>query len=142
MPRASNSLSSWAVVLGLFIGSLVVPIALSFIWRRFRPPNPRGIHFGKQAVEWAQSRFPEELRPMAAFVADLLREQLGVGFAQLEPHTRFIEDLGMDDLEPVEVLMALEDDLGIEISDADAEHLLTISGLVQYLHDRLQASSE
>jgi acyl carrier protein len=114
-----------------------VLVILSALWRRFHPPKPRGVRFSPKAVQWAESRFPTELRPVASYVADLLRDQLGVGFAQLEPHTRFIEDLGMDDMEPVEVLMALEEDLGFGIGAEDAERLLTISELVDYIHHRL-----
>lgn len=74
---------------------------------------------------------------MAAFVAELLCEQLGVGFEQLEPQTRFLEDLAMDDLEPVEIVMALEEELGISIPQEDCAGLGTVEELVRYLHGRM-----
>ena len=132
----SSSELAITIVLTLVVGLLVLPMTLSALWSRFHPP-PRGVRFSPKAAHWAESRFPAELRPNAAFVADLLRNQLGVGFAQLEPQTRFIEDLRMDDLEPVEVVMALEEELGLEIPDEDVEPLLTVTKLVDYLHHRL-----
>ena len=131
-----------ALVLGLIAGLIVLPMVLSSLWYRFHPRKGRGIHFSPAAGEWAAARFSPEFRAIAAFVADLLREQLGVGFAQLEPETSFIEDLHMIDLEPVEVVMALEQELGFEIPDEDCESLATISALVLYLHRRLHASHE
>jgi acyl carrier protein len=108
----------------------------------FRSRKSRGVHFGAAAAQWAESRFSPELQPVGAFVADLLCEQLGVGFAQLEPQTRFTEDLDMTELEPVEVVMALEEELGIKIPDDDAPRLSTISDLVRYLYDRLQKNEQ
>ncbi len=133
----SNDFISIAVIIGLLLGLLV----LRTIWYYHRRKH-RGIHFGPAAAGWAESRFPLELRPVAAFVADLLRDQLGVGFAQLEPQTRFIEDLDMTDLEPAEVVMALEEELGIKIPDDDVQHIYTISELVHYLANRLPASTD
>ena len=138
----NSSALAITIILALVVGLLVLPMTLSALWYRFHPARPRGVRFSPKAAQWAESRFPAELRPIAAFAADLLRDQLGVGFAQLEPQTRFIEDLGMDDLEPVEVVMALEEELDIEIPDADAKPLLTVSELVDYLHHRLHAPNK
>jgi acyl carrier protein len=129
-------------VLILVIGLLVLPMAGSALWYRFHPRTPTGVRFSAAAEAWAESRFSAELRPMAAFVADLLCEQLGIALAPLEPQSRFTEDLSMDDLEPVEVVMALEEELGIDIPAEDSEHIPTISELVHYLHHRVNASKE
>jgi acyl carrier protein len=77
------------------------------------------------------------LQAVAAFVAEVLCEQIGVPLSQLEPATRFTEDLGMDELEPVEFVMALEDDLEFSIPDEDCARLGTVAVLVWYLHERI-----
>ena len=95
----------------------------------------------KQADHWAASRFPGADRHVAAKVAEILVAQLGVSFDSLAPTTRFIEDLGMDDLEPAEVVMALEEEFRFSIPDADCERLVNIADLVRYLHERVQANA-
>src|SRR4051794_9654123 len=108
-----------ALVLGLIVGLIVLPMVLSSLWYRSRLRKGGGLHFTPAAAEWAAARFSPEFRAIAAFVA--------VGFARLEPETSFIQDLHMIDLEPVEVVMALEQELGFEIPDKDCESLATIS---------------
>jgi len=101
-------------------------------------PRPEPSHIPSNAAElWAASRFPTELRSIAAFVADILCDNLGVDFNVLNPHSNFIEDLGMDDLEPVEVVMALEEHFAIAIPDSDTVLLNTIADLVAYLYTRI-----
>jgi acyl carrier protein len=48
-------------------------------------------------------------------------------------------DLEMDDLEPVELLMALESDLAITIPEEEADRLQTVAGLIEYLHERVES---
>ena len=110
-----------------------------FDW--FRSRQPRGIHSGEAAAEWARCRFPPEFRPIAAYVADLLCEQLGVNLSSIEPATAFTTDLRMDELEPVEVVMALDEDLGVSIPDKDCAQLMTVADLVKYLHERISSKS-
>src|ERR1051325_1043938 len=88
---------------------------------------------------WATTLFPEAQRDIARRVADILIEQVGVGLDSLAPNTRFIEDLGMTDLEPVEVVMALEVEFGFAIPSADCEPLETIQDLVRYLDQRVRS---
>jgi acyl carrier protein len=104
-----------AFVFGLLIALLILPMALSSLWYRYHPRKSLATHPSPAAQDWAAARFSPEQRLVAAVVAQLLCEQLSVGFAQLEPHTRFIEDLDMTDLEPVEVVMAIEEEFKIEI---------------------------
>ena len=85
-------------------------------------------------VRWSASHFPDEQRSVAARVARILVEILGCGFDSLTPGSRFIEDLLMTDLEPVEVLVALEREFGVSIPAEDGERLNTIADLVRYLH--------
>ncbi len=103
----------------------------------FQRTQPRGVHFGEAAAQWASTRFAPHLQPIAAYVADLLCEQLGVQLSVIESGTTFTADLRMDELEPVECVLALEEDLGIAIPDEDCTRLNTVTDLVLYLHERL-----
>jgi acyl carrier protein len=105
----------------------------------FGTTQPRGIHFGKAAAAWASTRLPAPLQSVAAYVADLLCEQLGVTLSHIEPTTTFTTDLQMDENEPVEFVMVLEEDLCISIPDDDYTRLTTVQDLVLYLHKRLCA---
>ena len=87
---------------------------------------------------WARSYFPEAQQSLAADVASILVEQLGVSLKSLYPTARFIEDLGVDDLDAVEVVMALEEEFEFSIPDDDCECLMTVVELVEYLYRRVQ----
>jgi len=67
---------------------------------------------------------------------EVIVEQLSVDESQLKPETNFIDDLGADSLDAVEVLMAIEEEFGFEISDEDAEKLQTFGKLQKYVEDR------
>jgi acyl carrier protein len=93
----------------------------------------------KQANLWAARYYPGPERVVAATTARLVVEQQDVGFEQLSPETRFIEDLQMrDPLEGVELVMAVEGEFGIEIPKELAEAVETLGDLVSYLHERVQ----
>jgi acyl carrier protein len=115
--------------------AVIVAILLAPFWRRHQKRKQR--EFALARSRWAQSRFAPPLHHVAETVADIVCEQLGVGLAQLEPHTTFFGDLGADELEPDEIVMALEEEFQIEISDEDAERIETISDLVAYIHRRV-----
>ena len=74
---------------------------------------------------------------MGAFSEDRVREiiakDLEVGIQQLTPEAKFIEDLGADSLDIVELVMALEEEFGIDIPDEDAEKLKTVGDAMNYL---------
>ena len=57
-----------------------------------------------------------------------IAEQLGVDEGEIAPESHFIDDLGADSLDTVELVMQLEDEYGIEIPDEDAEKLQTVGG--------------
>ena len=59
-------------------------------------------------------------------VKDIIVEQLGVNPEQVTPEASFIEDLGADSLDTVELVMAFEEEFGAEIPDEDAEKLTTV----------------
>jgi acyl carrier protein len=62
-------------------------------------------------------------------------DQLGVKPDQVTPEAKFIEDLGADSLDTVELVMALEEEFGNEIPDEEAEKLVTVGHVVSYIED-------
>jgi acyl carrier protein len=92
----------------------------------------------EQGDLWAARFYPGDQSRVAAITVSILVENVGVGFERMEPSTRFIEDLGMDELEPVEFVMALEEEFGFKISDEDAARLGTLGALISYLHERVR----
>ena len=72
---------------------------------------------------------------MATFeeVKDVIVEKLGVDADKVTPEARFVEDLGADSLETVELIMGLEDRFGITISDEDAEQIRTVQAAIDYI---------
>ncbi|MBI3080669.1 MAG: acyl carrier protein [candidate division NC10 bacterium] len=69
-------------------------------------------------------------------VKKIIVEQLGVEELQVSPEAKFIEDLGADSLDTVELVMALEEEFGLEIPDEEAEKILTVGAAIQYIKDR------
>jgi acyl carrier protein len=68
-------------------------------------------------------------------VKEIIVEQLGVNADQVTSEAKFIEDLGADSLDIVELVMALEEEFGKEIPDEQAEKLLTVGDVVKYIED-------
>lgn len=66
-------------------------------------------------------------------VKEIIVEQLGVNAEQVTTEASFIEDLGADSLDTVELVMAFEEEFGAEIPDEDAEKLTTVGGVIEYL---------
>ena len=66
-------------------------------------------------------------------VREIISEQLGVAANEVTPEASFIEDLGADSLDIVELVMALEEEYGMEISDEDAEKIRTVKDVVSYI---------
>jgi acyl carrier protein len=72
-------------------------------------------------------------------VAEIIVEQLGVTREEVVPEASFIDDLGADSLDIVELVMAMEEEFDVEIPDEDAEKIQTIGSAVQYLKEKLEA---
>ena len=68
-------------------------------------------------------------------IKDIIVEQLGVNADQVTPEAKFIEDLGADSLDTVELVMALEEEFGLEIPDEEAEKLQTVGDVNKYVED-------
>lgn len=68
-----------------------------------------------------------------AKVKKIIVEQLGVDEAEVTPEAKFIDDLGADSLDTVELVMALEEEFGVEIPDEDAEKITTVKGALDYI---------
>ena len=69
-------------------------------------------------------------------VKDIIVEQLGVNPEQVTPEASFIEDLGADSLDIVELVMAFEEEFGVEVPDEDAEKLQTVGDVIRYIEER------
>ncbi len=76
---------------------------------------------------------------LEAKVTDLIVEQLGVSKEEAVMNASFIDDLGADSLDIVELVMTLEETFDIEIPDDDAEKMQTIADAVGYLKERVDA---
>ena len=71
-------------------------------------------------------------------VKKIVVEQLGVSEDQVTPEAKFIEDLGADSLDQVELVMALEEEFGSDIPDEDAEKLTTVGDAIKYIESKSQ----
>lgn len=69
-------------------------------------------------------------------VKDIIVEQLGVNAEQVTPEASFIDDLGADSLDSVELIMAFEEEFGAAIPEEDAESLTTVGKVVDYLKSK------
>lgn len=72
-------------------------------------------------------------------VRDIIVDQLGVNAEQVVKDARFIEDLGADSLDTVELVMAFEEEFSIEVPDEEAEKLQTVGDVVSYVEEHSQA---
>jgi acyl carrier protein len=68
-------------------------------------------------------------------IKEVVAEQLDCDIAEIKEDSKFIEDLGADSLDVVELVMALEEEFDIEIPDEDAEGILTVADALKYIED-------
>ena len=71
-------------------------------------------------------------------VKHILVEQLGVDEEEVKPEAKFVDDLGADSLDVVELVMALEEEFGLEINDEDAEKLVSVKMAVEYIENHVK----
>ena len=70
-------------------------------------------------------------------VIEIIVEQLGVSEEEVTMEASFIDDLGADSLDLVELIMAMEEEFGLEISDEDAEKIQTVQDVVNYINEHI-----
>ena len=72
-------------------------------------------------------------------VSEIIVEQLGISKEEVKPEASFIDDLGADSLDIVELVMAMEEEFDLEIPDDDAEKIQTIGDALAYVKERVEA---
>lgn len=70
-------------------------------------------------------------------VKKIIAEQLGVEEEEVAAESSFVDDLGADSLDTVELVMAFEEEFGIEIPDEDAEKILTVQNAIDYIKEKV-----
>lgn len=68
----------------------------------------------------------------------IISEQLGIAEEEISGESSFVEDLGADSLDIVELVMAMEEEFEMEIPNEDAESLLTVQNVIEYVNERLK----
>ena len=66
-------------------------------------------------------------------ISDVIADKLGVEPSKITPDAKFVEDLGADSLDTVELIMQLEDEFSLEIPDEEAEKLTTVGAVIEYI---------
>lgn len=74
-------------------------------------------------------------------VKKVISEQLGVDIAKIIPEASFVEDLGADSLDTVELVMALEEECDIEIPDEDSHKMITVGDAIKYVTEKTMAEN-
>ena len=69
-------------------------------------------------------------------VKDIIVDQLGVNADQVTPEAKFVDDLGADSLDTVELVMAFEEEFDIEVPDEEAEKLQAVSDVINYINSQ------
>lgn len=69
-------------------------------------------------------------------IREIVVEQLGVDADQVVPEANFVEDLGADSLDTVELIMAFEEEFDVEIPDTDAEKIKTVQDVIDYIESK------
>jgi acyl carrier protein len=69
-------------------------------------------------------------------ITEIIVEQLGVKPEEVTPEASFVDDLRADSLDTVELVMALEEEFGIEVPDEDAEKLTTVGDAIKYIEEK------
>ena len=75
-------------------------------------------------------------------VKSIIAEQLGVKIEEVTDSASFVDDLGADSLDTVELVMALEEEFGVEIPDEDAEKMTNVGEAVRYIEEKAAKSSK
>lgn len=76
--------------------------------------------------------------PIDRKVREIVALQLGLSEEDIQPDSTFVDDLGADSLDVIELLMALEEEFGVDIPDEDAQEFETVSDVINYLRSKHQ----
>ena len=76
-------------------------------------------------------------KPVERRVIEIIVEQLGVSEEEVALEASFVDDLGADSLDLVELIMALEEEFGLEISDEEAEKIQTVQDVISYINEHI-----
>ena len=92
-------------------------------------------------LKWEQEhlsngRYTLEMVRIDDKVREIIANELGVEMEKVTDEASFVEDLGADSLDTVELVMAFEEEFGVEIPDEDAEQMLTVGDAIRYLQDK------
>lgn len=74
-------------------------------------------------------------------VRGIIAKQLGVKIEEVTPQATFVDDLGADSLDTVEIVMALEEEFKMEIPDEDAEKMSNVGEAIKYIEDKTSAKA-
>jgi acyl carrier protein len=118
------------IILAIVIAAVA---ALRYLNRRPRAP----IQVTREANEWSNRYYGgTQCCDTAARFISILQEYGPADLARVAPDTTFVKDLGLDDLEPVEILLAVEDEFKITVSEDDAARLMSVGQVIDYLEKR------
>jgi acyl carrier protein len=99
------------------------------------PGRPAGPEFQQQSIHRNQNRQLEEgfFMSVTDKVKKIIAEKLSVDMEEVVPEASFVDDLGADSLDLVELIMSMEEEFDIDISDEDAEGILTVKDAMDYV---------
>ncbi|WP_456400982.1 acyl carrier protein [Persephonella sp.] len=69
-------------------------------------------------------------------IKEIIADQLGIDVDQIKPESKFVDDLGADSLDVVELIMAFEEEFDVEIPDEDAEKIQTVGDVINYIKEK------
>jgi acyl carrier protein len=115
------------------------PTHYSYMLNKFLKSEDSALNNYSRFLLEQQEYLNEQLRggEIGAKFSDLIVEQLGVNKDEVEMDASFIDDLGADSLDTVELIMALEEEFDIEITDEEAENMRTVGEVINYLKRRI-----
>lgn len=71
-------------------------------------------------------------------VREIVAKQLGIDIEKVTPEAKFVDDLGVDSLDSVEIILAFDEEFGLDIPDEDAEKMLKVVDAIKYIEDRVK----
>ena len=89
-------------------------------------------------MDYVHGAYREVVMDTRSRITKIIKEQLGVEESEVKPEASFVDDLGADSLDTVEILMAIEEEFGIEIPDEDAENAKTVEDVTSYINKHLK----